>query len=159
MDKKDILSRKVLGGVEYDRMVAFWNFKSRSVVALYGTFDVFHPSVFELITFAAEMGQELVVGVKPDADVKREKGNKFPVYAQEQRAAMVSAHQLVSAVHICDEGFEEFLRRTKPAVAVCCAHASDADKKALEVVKEWNGRVEIFTGSTTSIDDIISKYK
>ncbi|MEW5845881.1 MAG: adenylyltransferase/cytidyltransferase family protein [Bacteroidota bacterium] len=159
MDKKEILSKKILGGVEYDRMVAFWNFKSRSVVALYGTFDVFHPSVFELITFAAELGQELVVGVKPDADVKREKGDKFPVYTQEQRAAMVSSHQLVSAVHICEEGIEEFLRRTKPTVAVCCAHASDADKKALEVVKEWNGRVEIFTSSTTGIDDIISKYK
>lgn len=159
MDKKEILSRKILGGVEYDRMVAFWNFKSRSVVALYGTFDVFHPSVFELITFAAEMGQELVVGIKPDSEVKQEKGEKLPVFSQEQRASMVSAHQLVSAVHICDEGIEEFLRRTKPTVAVCCAHASDADKKALEVVKEWNGRVEIFTGSTTSIDDIISKYK
>lgn len=159
MEKKEILSRKVLGGVEYDRMVAFWNFKSRSVVALYGTFDVFHPSVFELIAFASEFGQELVVGVKPDAEVKREKGEKFPVYGQDQRAAMVSAHQLVSAVHICDEGVEAFLRRTKPAVAVCCAHASDADKKALEVVKEWGGRVEIFTGSTTGVDDIVSKYK
>lgn len=159
MDNKEILSKKILGGVEYNRMVAFWNFKSRSVVALYGTFDVFHPSVFELITFAAEMGQELVVGIKPDSEVKQEKGDKFPIYSQDQRAAMVSAHQLVSAVHICDEGMEEFLRRTKPTVAVCCAHASDADKKALEAVKEWKGRVEIFTGSTTSIDDIISKYK
>jgi len=159
MDKKDILSKKILGGVAYDRMVAFWNFKSRSVVALYGTFDVFHPSVFEFISFAAEMGQELVVGVKPDADVKREKGEEFPVYTQGQRAAMVSAHQLVSAVHICDEGIDEFLRRTKPSVAVCCAHTSDADKKALEVVKEWNGRVKIFTDSTAGNDDIITKYK
>ncbi|MBC7125391.1 MAG: adenylyltransferase/cytidyltransferase family protein [Bacteroidales bacterium] len=159
MDKREILSKKILSGVEYDRMVAFWNFKSRSVVALYGTFDVFHPSVFDLITFASELGQELAVGVKPDADVKADKGEKFPIYNQDQRAAMVSAHQLVSAVHICNEGVEDFLRRTKPAVAVCCAHASDTDKKALEVVKEWGGRVEIFTGSTTSIDDIISKYK
>lgn len=159
MDKKDILSRKILGGVECDRMVAYWNFKSHSVVALYGSFDVFHPSVFELITFAAEMGQELVVGIKPDSEVKHEKGEKFPVFSQDQRASMVSAHQLVSAVYICDQGIEEFLRRMKPTVAVCCAHASDADKKALEVVEEWNGRVEIFTGSTTSIEDIISKYK
>jgi len=159
MEKNEILSKKILSGVEFDRKIAFMNFKSYKVVALYGTFDVFHPSVFDLITHAAEFGQELVVGVKPDAEVKREKGDKFPVFNQDQRAAMVSAHQLVSVVHICDEGIEEFLRRTKPAVAVCCAHASEADKKALEVVKEWNGSVEIFTGSTTSIDDIIAKYR
>ena len=158
MDKREIISKKVLGGVEYDRMVAYWNFKSLPVVALYGTFDVFHPSVFDLINFAAEQGKELVVGIKPDSQVKQELGRRFPVFNQKQRAAMVATHQLVSAVHICNEGVEAFLRRTKPAVAVCCANASEADKQSLEVVREWNGRVEIFNDSTTSVNDIISKY-
>lgn len=159
MEKNDILTRKILSGVEFDRMLAFWNFKNRSVVALYGTFDVFHPSVFNLITFAAEQGQELVVGIKPDSEVKKEKGEQLPVFTQEQRAAMVAAHQLVSAVYICEQGVDEFLRRAHPQVAVCCAHASESDKKALEVVKEWKGVYKIYTGSNTSIDNILSKYR
>lgn len=159
MEKSDILTRKVLSGVEFDRMLAFWNFKNRSVVALYGTFDVFHPSVFNLITFAAEQGQEVMVGIKADSEVKKEKGELLPVFTQEQRAAMVSAHQLVSAVYICEEGVEEFLRRARPKVAVCCAHASEADKKALEIVKEWNGDFKIYSGSNTSIEDILTKYR
>ncbi|QKG78846.1 adenylyltransferase/cytidyltransferase family protein [Tenuifilum thalassicum] len=159
MDKKDILSGKVLEGIEFERKLAFWRFKDSSLVALYGTFDVFHPSVFDLITYAAEQGHELIVGVKSDSDVKKEKGEKFPIFNQEQRAAMVSAHQLVSAVYICEDGPEEFIKKVKPEVAVCCSHASDTDKKALEIAREWGAKVDIYEGSTTSIDDIASKIK
>ncbi|HPD95310.1 MAG TPA: adenylyltransferase/cytidyltransferase family protein [Tenuifilaceae bacterium] len=160
MEKQEILNRKILlTREELSRKVAYWNFKNRDIVALYGSFDVFHPSVFKLINYAAEKGKELVVGIKPDAKIKNEKGPKFPVYNQDIRSKMVASHQFVSAVYICNEGLDDFLRLVKPTVASCCKHASKNDQKGLEIVKEWNGKVSIFTGSDTSVDDIISKYK
>lgn len=159
MEKKEILTKKVLTAVELERILAYWNFKGNSVVALYGTFDIFHPSVFDLITFAAEQGNELIVGIKPDEEVKKERGEGKPVFSHEQRAAMVAHHQLVSAVYICEQGLQDFLQKVKPAVAVCSSNASDSDRKGVETVGAWNGKAMIFKSSSTIINDIISKYK
>lgn len=160
MNKLDIITKKVLNDLELDRMAAYWKFKGKKVVALYGTFDILHPSVFDLITYAAEFGQELVVGVKGDDEIQTMKGEKFPVFNQDKRALTMASNLLVSAVYICKStGPKEFLQKVKPAYAVCCSHSSEEDQKALEIVKEWKGKVNIFTGSTTSPDDIISRFK
>lgn len=153
----EVIEKKILEDVELDRMLVYWKFRDRSVVALYGSFDVLHPGTFELITYAAEHGHELVVGIKPDGEMKKEKGDKFPVFGQNKRALVVASNQLVSAVYICQNGIEDFLRRVKPSLAVCCHHASSTDKDKLEVVKEWGGKYKIFTQSTTSVEDIITK--
>jgi cytidyltransferase-like protein len=153
----EVIEKKILEDLEFDRMLAYWKFRERSVVALYGSFDVLHPGTFELIAYAAEHGHELVVGIKPDAEMKKEKGDKFPVFGQEKRALAIASNQLVSAVYICKNGVEDFLRKVKPSFAVCCNHASSADKEKLDLVKEWGGKHKIFTQSSTSVEDIITK--
>ena len=44
----EVIEKKILEDLELDRMLAYWKFRERSVVALYGSFDVLHPGTFEL---------------------------------------------------------------------------------------------------------------
>ena len=96
----EVIEKKILEDVELDRMLAYWKFRDRSVVALYGSFDVLHPGTFELITYAAEHGHELVVGIKPDGEMKKEKGaGKDPADAERRFYRHIPGNEGASGYH------------------------------------------------------------
>lgn len=66
-------------------------------VVTFGTFDVFHVGHLWLLERAAEMGDELYVGVSTDK-LNMEKKGRFPVYSQKERAAIISALKCVTEV-------------------------------------------------------------
>lgn len=72
-------------------------------VITFGTFDLFHVGHLNILRRARALGDELIVGVSADELNYRKKG-RYPVFSQEQRAAIVAAIRYVDNVF-----FEESL--------------------------------------------------
>lgn len=71
---------------------------ARTVIT-FGTFDVFHVGHLRMILRAAAYGDRLVVGVSTDA-LNRVKKGRDPVYAQDERLAIVGALRAVDEVFL-----------------------------------------------------------
>lgn len=71
---------------------------SRTVVT-FGTFDVFHVGHLRIIERAAELGERLVVGVSADA-LNFSKKNRYPVFSEDERLAIVAALKPVDEVFV-----------------------------------------------------------
>jgi len=68
-------------------------------VITFGTFDVFHLGHLNILQRAAEYGGYLIVGVSTDKLNFSKKG-KNPVYAQDERSAIVRALRCVDEVFL-----------------------------------------------------------
>jgi len=75
----------------------------RKLVFTNGAFDLMHAGHVGYLEFARLQGDALVVGMNSDASVRRYKGDKRPVNAQEDRAKVLAALECVDYVVIFDE--------------------------------------------------------
>jgi len=71
---------------------------SRTVLT-FGTFDVFHVGHLRIIERAASYGDRLVVGVSAD-ELNFKKKQRYPVFSQDERLAIVAALKPVSEVFV-----------------------------------------------------------
>ena len=69
-----------------------------TVVFTNGVFDILHAGHVELLNFAREQGDLLVVAVNDDDSVRRLKGKGRPVFPLEERMEVLSALKPVSLV-------------------------------------------------------------
>lgn len=67
-----------------------------------GCFDLLHTGHVHLLNEARAQGDKLIVGVNSDESVRRLKGNGRPIQAQEERAMMLAALDIVDLVVIFD---------------------------------------------------------
>lgn len=65
-----------------------------------GSFDLTHAGHFHLFTCAAEVADEVHVGVAHDSLVRAFKGNDRPIYPIDQRLFIISRCKHVTDVHI-----------------------------------------------------------
>jgi len=70
----------------------------RSVVFTNGVFDLLHPGHIELLCFAKQQGDILVVGVNDDDSVRRLKGGKRPIFPLAERMEVLAAIAAVDYV-------------------------------------------------------------
>lgn len=90
-----------------------------AVVAAGGCFDVLHAGHVSMLEHARSLGDCLVVCMNSDASVRRLKGERRPVVAEAERAAMLRSLRAVDAVAVFDEDTPaELLRRLRPDVFV-----------------------------------------
>lgn len=75
----------------------------KKVVFTNGAFDILHLGHLTYMTFARRQGDCLVVGLNSDASIKRYKGEKRPIVAQEERALTLAGLRCVDYVVIFDE--------------------------------------------------------
>lgn len=68
-------------------------------VITFGTFDVFHIGHVNMLVRAAEMGDHLTVGVSSD-ELNFSKKNRYPVYREEHRLAIVKSLACVDDVFV-----------------------------------------------------------
>lgn len=68
-----------------------------------GCFDILHPGHVRLLAAARGMGDMLCVGLNSDASVRRLKGERRPIMAQSDRAAVLASLAAVDLVVIFDE--------------------------------------------------------
>ncbi len=69
-----------------------------------GVFDLLHPGHVDVLLGARAEGAHLIVGVNSDASVRRlNKGPERPIRSEDERAYVLAALEMVSAVVIFDE--------------------------------------------------------
>ncbi len=73
------------------------------VVFTNGCFDILHPGHIELLSFAKQQGDILIVAINSDNSVRKLKGNTRPILKQQERAALLSAMEAVDYVVVFDE--------------------------------------------------------
>jgi D-beta-D-heptose 7-phosphate kinase/D-beta-D-heptose 1-phosphate adenosyltransferase len=90
------------------------------VVFTNGVFDLLHPGHIELLRGAHAEGTQLVVGVNADASVRRlNKGPERPIRAENDRAYVLAALEMVDAVVVFDQDTPlELVRHLEPDVIV-----------------------------------------
>ena len=78
---------------EYPEKVVFAN----------GCFDIIHRGHLELLRFARNQGDKLIIGLNSDSSVKALKGNSRPINNQEDRKFVLECINFVDEVHIFNE--------------------------------------------------------
>ena len=103
--------------------------KRSKVVVTFGTYDVFHIGHLRLLERARLLGDHLVVGVSSDALNISKKGRP-PVFAQEERLAIVAGLRCVDAT---------FLEESLEAKA---DYLRDYHADVLVMGDDWAGRFD-----------------
>ena len=103
-DLKKIWSRN-----EALEKVRAWQASGKKVVFSNGCFDILHAGHVEYLAAARELGDALIIGLNSDASVRRLKGPNRPVCCEADRAAVLSALQVVDGVTLFNEDTPEEL--------------------------------------------------
>lgn len=98
-------------------------------VITFGTFDIFHIGHLNILRRAGEMGDRLVVGISSD-QLNFSKKQRYPVYPQQQRMAIVSQIKGV------DEVFLEVSLERK------AAYIRQFSASVLVMGDDWAGRFD-----------------
>jgi glycerol-3-phosphate cytidylyltransferase len=98
-------------------------------VLTFGTFDLFHFGHLRILQRARELGDELIVGVSSD-ELNFLKKQKYPVFSQEHRMAIVSEIKGVTGVFV-----EESLELKRQYVL---EHQADV----LIMGSDWEGKFD-----------------
>ena len=72
--------------------------KNKKIVFTNGVFDIIHPGHIELLEFAKESGDYLIVGINDDESVKRFKGNSRPIFPLPERMEVLEAIMYVDFI-------------------------------------------------------------
>ncbi len=116
----------------------------RAVVFTNGCFDLLHRGHVDLLRFARDKGDLLVVGLNDDASVRRLKGEGRPLVPQEDRAAVLAALAAVDYVVLFAEDTPlELIRKLLPDVLVKGADYRKEDVVGASEVAAAGGRVEL----------------
>lgn len=76
------------------------------IVFVNGCFDVLHRGHFELIQYAASLGDTLIVALDSDRKVSQDKGYLRPIYPLEDRVFQMMSIKGVNVVHTFDTRYE-----------------------------------------------------
>ena len=92
---------------------------SKKVVLVGGCFDVIHPGHIIFLSKAKKLGDELVVLLESDENIKRLKGVNRPVHNQKERADVLRALKFVDKVILLpnmqsNEDYEKIIKKIKP---------------------------------------------
>ncbi len=114
----------------------------RTVVFSNGCFDILHHGHVDYLARAKALGDILVVGVNTDESVRRLKGPTRPVVAEDDRAAVVAALEVVDYVCLFAEDTPyELITVIVPHVLVKGAGYSRDTIVGADVVENAGGRV------------------
>ncbi len=84
-----------------------------------GCFDIIHRGHIELLKFARNCGDKLIVGLNSDSSVKRLKGDSRPIQNQEDRKAILEAIRWVDEVVLFEEPTPiNLIKSLKPEIIV-----------------------------------------
>ncbi len=86
-----------------------WRASGKKVVFSNGCFDILHAGHVAYLTAARALGDVLVIGLNSDDSVRRLKGPNRPVCCEMDRAAVLSALQVVDGVTLFHEDTPEEL--------------------------------------------------
>lgn len=85
-----------------------------------GTFDILHVGHLQLLNFAKSYGDYLIVAIDTDNRVKEKKGQKRPIYNQNERSFFLRMLKPVDQVEMfsSDEELEQLIKGFNPDIMV-----------------------------------------
>jgi len=114
------------------------------VVFTNGCFDLLHPGHLHILYAAKAQGDVLVVGINADASVKKLKGEGRPILADAERAALLSALEMVDFVTVFAEDTPlELIQMLEPDVLVKGGDWTPEMVVGREIVEGRGGNVVI----------------
>jgi len=161
MNKLELIQSKIYKWEDLSRTIAIWKFKDRKIVFTNGCFDILHKGHVTYLAEAAELGDNLIVGLNSDESVKKlHKGPGRPIQDQDSRALILASLHHVSAVILFDEDTPaELIKRVQPDVLVKGGDWKPEQIVGYDTVKANGGEVvsiDFVPGySTTSIEQKI----
>lgn len=139
--------------------------KGRQVVFTNGCFDLLHAGHVKYLQAARRLGDLLVLGLNSDASVRRLKGPKRPLIAEEERSHILAALDCIDYVCLFDEDTPlELITALKPQILVKGGDYTPEGVVGKDIVESYGGRVELIPfvdgKSTTSIiEKILERYE
>ena len=131
------------------------------VVFTNGVFDLLHPGHIDVLLGARAEGEYVIVGLNSDASVRRlGKGPERPIRTQDERAYVLAALELVSAVVVFDEDTPlALVRAVTPDVIVKGGDYTPASVVGAADVTARGGRVVIIPitpghSTTTTVEKL-----
>ncbi len=103
MKKTQTIPDRILPWEEVPLEIRRIRLKSKTIAFTNGVFDILHEGHIALLSQAATFADVLIVGINSDDSVKRLKGERRPVNAQESRALIIASLVMVDYVVIFDE--------------------------------------------------------
>jgi D-beta-D-heptose 7-phosphate kinase/D-beta-D-heptose 1-phosphate adenosyltransferase len=111
--------RKIIDETELRARLERERQAGRRIVFTNGCFDLLHCGHLQLLSFAREQGDLLVVGINSDRTVRALKGASRPVYNAAERARLLAALEMVDYVVVFDDIRAEKITRTvRPDILV-----------------------------------------
>lgn len=157
-------STKLLSRGEAHEKVQAWQALGQKVVFSNGCFDILHAGHVDYLRAARQLGDVLIIGLNSDASVRRLKGERRPVCPEKDRAAVISALEMVDAVTLFDEDTpEELIGNLLPDILVKGSDWAVDQIAGAEAVLQNGGEVltlPLLEGRSTSgiIEKIIQLY-
>ena len=104
MSFADKIPAKIYEEVEIIRQCNRWRLEGRKIVFTNGVFDIIHRGHVDYLMKAADLGNELVIGLNSDSSAKMlNKGISRPIQDQDSRALILASFAFVSAIVIFSE--------------------------------------------------------
>jgi len=165
MNKLQQVNRKLLLEDTLAEQISTWKTNDQKIVFTNGCFDILHKGHVTYLAKAAELGDQLIIGLNSDQSVRRlEKGDDRPINAENDRAFLLAALGFVDAVIIFDNDTPyELISKIIPDVLVKGGDYDPNEKDKThpkyivgsDIVTQNGGAVEVISFvdgySTTSI--------
>ncbi len=120
-----------------------WHRRSKNIIVFTnGCFDVLHRGHIEYLEFCKAQGDVVVVGLNSDKSVKTIKGPDRPINNQRDRAAILSALEVVDFITIFDEPDPlNLIKKVKPDILVKGEDWAEKGVVGREFVESCGGKV------------------
>lgn len=98
--------------------------QKNNIVLVGGCFDILHYGHIQFLKKAKALGDYLVVALESDKNIKRLKGEKRPIFGQNERREMLLSLRFVDKVIILgesmrDEDYRKLVENVKPEIIAC----------------------------------------
>ena len=137
--------------------------EGKRVVLTNGCFDLLHAGHIDLFRRARARGDVLIVAINGDESVGRLKGDKRPIFDEQEREEILAALEMVDFVYIFEEDTPlATILEIRPDVLVKGADWLDEGIVGQPEVEGWGGKVvalELVEGQSTTgiIERVVSR--
>lgn len=145
-------------------LIASEKVRGRRIVFTNGCFDLLHAGHVKYLQKARSLGDILVLGLNSDSSVRRLKGEKRPLIAEEERAHILAALDCIDYVTIFDEDTPlNIITSLKPDILAKGGDYTLDSVIGKDFVESYGGRVELVSfvdGKSTSniIERVLELY-
>ena len=124
--------------------------KDKKVIFTNGCFDILHAGHVKYLQAAKKFGDILILGLNSDKSIKRMKGDKRPIYSQDERAYILASLEMIDFVVIFDEDTPiDLIKIVEPDILVKGGDYEGIDVVGQDIAKELK-IVKFVDGKSTS---------